>query len=149
MALKSCRECGTAVSTEAKSCPSCGAKSPTRRPVNKLALVGAVGLFLLIGNLLAPTPDPAVEAARATSTRARRLFSDAEIECHFGIKRQLKAPESADFTTEAGFDPDSGQYVNVTGTVTAVNSFNAPLTTRVGCRWDTTAKRLVYADLIE
>tara|TARA_Y100000310_G_C20239983_1_gene604180 strand:- start:82 stop:453 length:372 start_codon:yes stop_codon:yes gene_type:complete len=30
MALKPCRECGTEVSTEAETCPSCGVKTPTK-----------------------------------------------------------------------------------------------------------------------
>ena len=32
MALSTCKECGAQVSTEAKSCPSCGVKAPTKRP---------------------------------------------------------------------------------------------------------------------
>ena len=49
MALKPCRECGTEVSTEAKKCPHCGVKNPTRvsgrQEVNK-------GAYLLVGFLL-------------------------------------------------------------------------------------------------
>lgn len=32
MALEACRECGAQISTEAKTCPSCGVKDPTKRP---------------------------------------------------------------------------------------------------------------------
>ena len=34
MALKPCRECKKKVSTEASTCPSCGAPNPTQRKVN-------------------------------------------------------------------------------------------------------------------
>lgn len=40
MALKPCRECGTQVSTSAKTCPSCGAK------VRRFGLFGILGIGL-------------------------------------------------------------------------------------------------------
>ena len=35
MALKPCRECGKKVSTEAQSCPNCGAPHPTHKAESK------------------------------------------------------------------------------------------------------------------
>ena len=37
MALKNCRECGKKVSTEAASCPSCGAPNPTFKKSSQLS----------------------------------------------------------------------------------------------------------------
>lgn len=44
MALIKCHECGADVSTEAKTCPKCGAKPKTT--TNKLAAIGGVALAL-------------------------------------------------------------------------------------------------------
>lgn len=47
MALISCAECGKSVSTEAKTCPSCGAKvKPPKKPASKIL---KYGLFAVIG----------------------------------------------------------------------------------------------------
>jgi hypothetical protein len=151
MALKPCRECGKDVSTDAATCPSCGVKSPTKRPLNKgvllLALVGVYAVYAVLNPTPKATPEQA--AAKAANDRQAQVLRETEGLCQFAVKRQLKAPSSAKFATDAGWDPDSGQYVNVGGTVTAVNSFNAPLTLRVACRYDTMTQRLVRADAFE
>lgn len=48
MALKPCRECGQQVSGTAKVCPSCGIKSPARKPVGcGIGTLILFGLFIL------------------------------------------------------------------------------------------------------
>lgn len=52
MALVKCSECGRDVSTEAKACPSCGAKvklpkRPTS-PILKYSLIGVIGMTVVI-----------------------------------------------------------------------------------------------------
>lgn len=72
MALSSCRECGAQVSTEAKTCPSCGVKAPTKRPAApqqsvltkkytltpRLKILLAVMLVGLIANLMIGARKP-------------------------------------------------------------------------------------------
>ena len=70
MALIKCGECGKDVSTQSKTCPSCGAKvklpkKPTS-PILKYLLLGVVGLFIVIGvvNGIAHRDDEKADQAR-------------------------------------------------------------------------------------
>jgi hypothetical protein len=71
MALKPCRECGAEVSQEAKTCPSCGIKSPARKPVGCLAALGIAIAIFAASALISEyhpgvnTPDPV--ASRSAS----------------------------------------------------------------------------------
>lgn len=59
MALVKCKECGHAVSTQAKACPKCGARPQARASYLWLILgipAGAVAIFLVIG-LLNSSPE--------------------------------------------------------------------------------------------
>ena len=47
MSLKPCRECGTAVSTEAPTCPKCGVKNPIRKTSMVILLAGFFVLFVV------------------------------------------------------------------------------------------------------
>ncbi len=49
MAMKSCRECGQKVSSEAKVCPGCGVKKPYQSPVHGLIFIGIVVIAVLRG----------------------------------------------------------------------------------------------------
>lgn len=50
MALKPCRECKKDVSSEAKACPHCGVKDPTKKKTSLLAAVGyGLGGLVVIG----------------------------------------------------------------------------------------------------
>ena len=49
MALKPCRECSHKISTEANSCPNCGAKNPTGSRISaKQGCLGCLGLIVLM-----------------------------------------------------------------------------------------------------
>jgi hypothetical protein len=53
MAIKKCRECGEAVSTEAKACPKCGVSHPTETGVDTLLrAVGTVIIGGLVGDFI-------------------------------------------------------------------------------------------------
>lgn len=58
MALKNCRECGTEVSDQAKTCPRCGIKNPVKRTslVTKilLGIVAVPFIVILVGKLAGP-----------------------------------------------------------------------------------------------
>lgn len=62
MSVEACRECGGKVSSEAASCPHCGAvlKQGVAGVIKKVllwGLGGIAGVFILI-MLFGPTPDP-------------------------------------------------------------------------------------------
>ncbi len=47
MAIEKCRECGKEVSTNAKTCPNCGAKKPAQPGILLSLFVIGVGIFLI------------------------------------------------------------------------------------------------------
>lgn len=49
MAIKSCRECGQKVSSEAKVCPGCGVKKPYQSPVRGLIFIGIIVIAVFKG----------------------------------------------------------------------------------------------------
>lgn len=49
MALKKCFECKGDVSTEANSCPHCGAPNPTRTPIRPEYVQRLITVFLVVG----------------------------------------------------------------------------------------------------
>lgn len=49
MAMKSCRECGNPVSSEAKVCPSCGIKQPYQSPVRGFIFIAIVVFAIFKG----------------------------------------------------------------------------------------------------
>jgi hypothetical protein len=89
MALIACPECGTAVSTQARSCPQCGA--PTRHKGTKWWLWGPLGLFsafLGCGAIVGSTPEGQAR------TEERRLIE----QCMADMKDPVR---SADFREAA------------------------------------------------
>lgn len=86
MALKDCRECGTSISTEAKTCPSCGVKRPTggRMSPGVKVLIALILVFLVIRcadsvstdtTAVAPPPTPAASPSGIT-VRGERAALD-------------------------------------------------------------------------
>lgn len=76
MAIKPCRACKQQVSTDAKSCPHCGAPRPASpggmTGCAKFALVGIAAFFALglIGQMMIPKPPPLTpEQAKAQAER--------------------------------------------------------------------------------
>ncbi len=72
MALIPCRECGHPASTEAKTCPNCGAGKPTQRKA-KLGRAGGclitIIVVVIIGSLLPDAkPTPAAAPAQVAPT---------------------------------------------------------------------------------
>ena len=70
--LKKCRECGNEVSSEAKTCPSCGIKSPAQRHIGCIpSLAVIVFAIFAIGYCASPSPTtktPALATPPTTST---------------------------------------------------------------------------------
>lgn len=48
MAMTKCRECGQAVSSDAKACPNCGAKDPSMSSYITTAIGGCLFLIVVI-----------------------------------------------------------------------------------------------------
>lgn len=83
MPLKPCKECGKAISTEAKVCPHCGKKNPTQSRTTPTAaaagclfIIAVVVVVALIGNSSSNSPDhskftPPTAADRAQASRLR------------------------------------------------------------------------------
>lgn len=69
MALKKCRECGREISTEAESCPGCGAKQPKRTSLLTwlIALVLGFGLIAAFCSGSDESSNASRQAARATA----------------------------------------------------------------------------------
>jgi len=74
MALKKCRECGKEVSTQAKTCPSCGCGSPTRTGIGLGgSLLAIAGLFILIAVLSEiPSSPPPPSIVKNTSVAIQK-----------------------------------------------------------------------------
>lgn len=87
MAIKPCRECKAAISTEAKVCPYCGATSPTGPPLSsKIAGIGCLTVIVFFVGIIAigsmsgdndknakPTVDP--NTGRATLDFSKPLWA--------------------------------------------------------------------------
>lgn len=67
MALKPCKECKREISTEAKTCPHCGKKSPTSR-AGSLGLILVAVLVLSVFAALSSTPTPTDNASPPPAT---------------------------------------------------------------------------------
>lgn len=108
MALIKCRECGTEVSTEAKTCPKCGAKPTKEMGVGMVMLIAfgiVIGAFSLFGG---STPKP-------VATPEKNAQKEAE------DKRYALATITSKTIRDAMRDPDSLKFdrllVNENGTV--------------------------------
>ena len=102
MALKACRECKTQVSDEAKICPNCGIKSPTRAPtsVGKMILV-VLGGFMLVG-VIAQLSGPSTSApasappspGQTAAQKARDTQLTLAVTMELALKRAARNPDS-------------------------------------------------------
>ena len=52
MAMDVCRDCGQSVSDEAKACPHCGARKPSKRKFEAEQRTRGIGCLLFLGLLL-------------------------------------------------------------------------------------------------
>ena len=86
MALKSCRECGKEVSTEAKTCPHCGVANPAPglRVGASAGAIGCLGILLLVGycvaNLPDTTPGTSPRSSASVSSRSAGTSSDVSLQ---------------------------------------------------------------------
>lgn len=98
MALIKCKECGKDVSTDAKTCPGCGANMPRKTSLFTKLVAGLIGIAVLSaifgGN----------DSKTRTTTAAPKVKSQAELDddsrfslaraSYKGLKSSLKDPDS-------------------------------------------------------
>jgi hypothetical protein len=121
MALKSCRECGQKVSTEAPTCPHCGAKDPTRtrRSGGGIALI-LIGFIVVLGvigaNNNSNTDNTASGSATQTSSSPpaptaptcsddwRKCADNADLVNHWSgwVELKVKCKEAANDAAKYG-----------------------------------------------
>lgn len=135
MALIKCHECGHDVSTDASSCPSCGAKMPKIRkslsPIVKWGLLGTVALGV-VGAVL----DPAGIGKSPPRTEAEDRLGQARTACAEFVKKSLHDPGSAEFEsllTDWAKEVTPSVF-NVQTHVKAKNAFNATRKSVMDCR---------------
>lgn len=110
MALIKCHECSTEVSTEAKTCPKCGAK--VKKPAGLTAwLLGGI-VIIVVSIISASIPDQeqmaAVAAAEAAKTPEQRAAEKAQKEAD--TARYAIAAATSKLLRETMRDPDSLKY---------------------------------------
>lgn len=154
MALVNCKECGEKVSTKAKSCPACGAKSRKKTSIiTKFALVSfvlAMGIVIYDDATMTPDKRAVRESARIARAEIKekekidKAAKKAEERCNDRIlafvmgnsyvKKTLKAPSTAKFPYVTDDDVrltylgDCTHQIN--GFVDAENSFGATIRSR-------------------
>ena len=74
MALQKCRECGKEISTQAASCPQCGAPKKKSGCLNQIALLMLllVGVIYVMAKITSPTVPPEVAAQNAAKAADAR-----------------------------------------------------------------------------
>lgn len=115
MALYKCHECGTEISTEAKSCPKCGAKTTSKTGCGTLVLIGIVAaaiLSVMFGGGSNPSPYTASS-------------EDAAAACRTAIELVLNDPDSAQFDPPAGATQNADSTWTAQRTLRAKNAFGA------------------------
>ena len=103
MPLVDCRECGEKVSTEASSCPKCGAK--VRKPKKSRAVWYALGVIMIVG-IAAQKITQTAEIERTASLSPEQKAAE-EKKKSMSVARTVAAKSAAQALKKAARDPDS------------------------------------------
>lgn len=134
MALRPCTECGKDASTDARTCPHCGASNPT---VGNRQIAIRVGIAVVVVGVILASMNSGSSSASAPPQRDSE--SDAYYACRDAIRRQLKAPSTADFPFEGDAHMvRAGDTLAFKSYVDAQNSFGAKLRNYWFCAATTT-----------
>lgn len=107
MALIKCAECGHDVSTQAKACPSCGAKVVVPKKTSVFTwLVGAIMAAAIIGGLSQGEKERAKERA-AVASETPEQKAKREHDAAMSVSRLSIAMALKETLTKAARDPDS------------------------------------------
>ena len=174
MALTQCRECGGKVSTEATSCPHCGASPPVNVAVSPPAkasrgcagfVVGGIVLVAIIaalgsGNSNKTPESPSCKtdwtlcADNAEVANKYSKWFDAQFECKQAATKQARYgtpvfPSLYFFSTFLrGNDyVTTGQATLIEPEAQFQNGFGAMVHSRVTCAYDLRAQRVLSVDI--
>ena len=124
MALIECHECKNKVSTEAKKCPSCGAKikivnEKPKRSINSVGKIAIAAIFLIIftqavGNFLKKDKTPEEiqqDAAQQKIALATKAENDKKSE--IAAKRESSAAIAAQAIRKSARNPQSVEWVEI------------------------------------
>lgn len=114
--------------------------------IGLLVMVGAP--VLLFGGCLAMLAGSAADGTASEGTNRAAVI----VKCHESVKRQLKAPKSADFSGDNALSTGVANQFRVTGQVYATNSFGGTVRadwTCVGSATDGYSTAVASARLIE
>lgn len=133
MALHSCKECRKEISTDARKCPSCGAKQRMgclgKGLLGLLVLVVGSGVIQSIANDRKTPEERHADSVDVNLTGARLL-------CQQRGRALLRAPSTAEFENPtSGFGKDLGKNrFHVQTYVDAQNGFGAMVRTTLDCK---------------
>jgi hypothetical protein len=137
MAMRPCRECGKAISTEAQACPHCGDK-PRRTSAFTwiiavfFGLVGFSWFSLSLRSDTRPAPPPPTPAQLAQEKREREQSALAYL-CKELVKKSLHDPATAQFEDGFAFGRRDG-VDRIQVKVRARNAYNAVRLATFECR---------------
>lgn len=94
MALIKCKECGNQISTEASSCPQCGAKN--KKSGGCLSIIGYIAVFIFATSLLGKCALDGDKDKAAETEKARlATMTPAQIEAEKKAKEQEESEKRA------------------------------------------------------
>ncbi|MFH2082075.1 MAG: zinc ribbon domain-containing protein [Pseudomonadota bacterium] len=101
MSIIKCRECGNEVSTEAKTCPKCGAKVKKPAGVLTIILVAVIGAVLLAPFVLDTSrhPPPEKTAAEQAAEKAEKTREAGSLLVMNSVMSRARDPDSLKFET--------------------------------------------------
>lgn len=150
MALLKCYECGNDVSSEAKSCPKCGAKvkSPKKPSSTSFGniIIGVVVGVVLVGLIIIPSiqdnelkessKSPAQLEAEAVAKAKEEKLNGPRYACVEFVRKSLHDPDSAEFddTLSNWAEEEIDGVFHVQVNVKAKNGLNAYRKIVVNCR---------------
>lgn len=101
MALITCKECGHQISSNAKTCPSCGAKPV--KPVGMLGIITA----LIIGAIVFKCASPAHEPPPAPTPKSAAELAAEKIEAEATRKRHAATADTLAYIISHARNPSS------------------------------------------
>lgn len=79
MALINCKECGNQVSTQAKNCPTCGAKMPKQTSVITWIIVGIIGVVVM-ANIFGESNNSDGSSASSPISDKQQALNDVKLD---------------------------------------------------------------------
>lgn len=149
MALTKCAECGNEVSTQAKTCPKCGAKVKTRKTSGRLwVLVAALVIVsVAVGNLATKEAtdneasrlaalSPEQRTAELAKKKEESDLSSARYACRKFVEKTLHDPASAKFDEPSTYwaEKRKKNIYSVQVKLSAKNGFNATRKSVMDCK---------------